>query len=256
MGEAEYKEFGKDEAKTWTCGRNDCTPPIDLSNLKSVIDNLQKKLDVAVQSLQEENKQVAKSAEYMGAKYDELLEKITHERAESTEQTEKIQVEHEDTKQYLRRNNIIIHGIPETGRDVYQEVILLAKTLDVNLQGGDIDVAHRLPTRQSGKPKPIVLKLVNRWKKEELLKAKATKKDLTSADLGYREGKIRIYMNDHLTPLNDSIAKRARDLKKDGLIHATWIRNTKVYIQEKEEERSYTIKNANHMQEIEKKTER
>ncbi len=58
---------------------------------------------------------------------------------------------------YSRHNIIVVHGIP------YTEVAMNKGNLvGVHLEGRDIDIAHRLKSRNTVLPPPFVIKIVNR----------------------------------------------------------------------------------------------
>lgn len=73
----------------------------------------------------------------------------------------------EDLPQYTRKDNLIISGVEKDwNEDVIDKVLTIAKKLEIWLGASDISVCYRLPSRNKEREKPIVVKLVNRWKKE------------------------------------------------------------------------------------------
>ena len=42
--------------------------------------------------------------------------------------------------------------------------------------------------------------------------------------------KANIFINEHLTQYNAAIARKARTMKKQGKLVATWTRNCKIYV--------------------------
>ena len=76
----------------------------------------------------------------------------------------------EEMKQYTRVNSLIISGIPDKeALEPKQVAIDIANYLGINISLANIDTAHRLPTRAKGKDRPIVVKFVNRWCKDDIM---------------------------------------------------------------------------------------
>lgn len=116
-------------------------------------------------------------------------------------------------EQYSRRNSIRIHGIKQReGEDeeaLEAAIIQVAAFLEVTLTPDDIDIAHRLPgprNDQTGgnpsqKTKSIIMKLVRRKKKLELLKNKHKLK-------GYEH---KVFFTEDLTPLRAKLFKYVKE---------------------------------------------
>ena len=70
-------------------------------------------------------------------------------------------------EQYGRRENLRIHGIPESknNQDDGEEIVLkIAKSLNVDLQSCEIQRAHRLgkkTTNNISKPRPIIVRFIS-----------------------------------------------------------------------------------------------
>ena len=89
-------------------------------------------------------------------------------------------------EQYGRRENLRIYGVPETNNnnDDGEDVVLrIAKFLQIDLQGMDIQRAHRLGKKTKNierKPRPVIARFVSFKKRNEILFAKSKLKN--SAD--------------------------------------------------------------------------
>ena len=86
-------------------------------------------------------------------------------------------------EQYGRRENIRIHGVPEStgNRDDGEMVVLeIAKKLNVNLESGDIQRAHRLGWHKKTmrKPRPIIAKFISYKKRNEICSLNQNLKNL------------------------------------------------------------------------------
>jgi len=81
-----------------------------------------------------------------------------------------------DLQVHLRKNNIEIAGIPEkveeTREDLFGYLDKIGKATGVPIRREDIDALHRVPTRRTNSPKPIIVKFVRRWVRQDLLEKK------------------------------------------------------------------------------------
>lgn len=173
-------------------------------------------------------------------KYDDLKQDVeilkkNEKGKQATKQIKEIADENkeelEELKQYTRRNNLLFDGVPEAQEeDTYSLVIEASKALGVALSGDDIDVVHRLPSRRRVGPRRIIAKLTNRWKRDLIADAMEKKGILRAREIGYEGPDCNIYVNDHLTPRNDTLAKKCRDLRKEEKIHSTRSRYCKIQV--------------------------
>lgn len=253
MNKETYHTFRKDESFKWSCNREDCLPQINISESMA---SFSKKIEESVKTMQEENKELKKLANFLSEKYDELhqqLEVLRKERKvvlDTDIATKKVVADFEDQLQYQRKNNLIFHGIPmEREENVIQKVLNIGKVLDVNITPENIDAAHRLPSTKPG-PQPVIVKFVNRWKKEDILAQRRVKKTLKTNQIGYSGPGENIYINEHLTPKNELIAKKCRELRQQGKIFATWVRDCKIYIRISQDSPSKLIKSAEMLHEL------
>lgn len=151
------------------------------------------------------------------------------------------QEEVDQINHYSRRNNIEIHGIPELPQEnIYSLLHNIGKTLDCEVQQHDIDIAHRIPSTNKSLPRPIIVKFLNRWKKNEIMVAKKNKKMLTSS-LGFSTLDQPIFINDHLTPKTKGILRRAKELRNKGF-KFVWSRDGKVFVRKDETSQVKTVK--------------
>lgn len=143
-----------------------------------------------------------------------------------------------DLEQYTCINDVIISGIPlkptsyahalkgnQREEGTYQhdssteaQVTHFLENKDIHVDRNDIEACHPLPSRNP-KAKPVVIvRFTNRKSKMELLRQG---KKLKGTD---------VYINEHLSKTNADLARRARFLKKDRKIQATWTSNCRVYV--------------------------
>ncbi len=114
--------------------------------------------------------------------------------------------------QYSRRENVRLHGVPETAGENTDDVVIgIAHDMGVDISSNDISVSHRLPKSRTMKERPIIVKLVRRNTKTALM---MNKKTLRTIDR-YRH----IYINDDLTPLR---SRMLRTLQNDDEVKRVW----------------------------------
>lgn len=76
----------------------------------------------------------------------------------------------DDIDTYTRRNNIVFHGIPTGANENPLDLAIdIGCALGLNISQCDVDIAHRLKTRNDATPPPFIIRLVNRWRKEEIM---------------------------------------------------------------------------------------
>ncbi|XP_048487442.1 uncharacterized protein LOC125490951 [Plutella xylostella] len=125
-----------------------------------------------------------------------------------------------ENQQWSRRSNIEIFGIPERKDENLLSVVQdLANRVDFPLDiNRDVDFVTRVASsdKDNKKPKPIVLRLLARYKKDDFLAKLKKLKGLKGSDIGYTGNSGLIFFNDHLTKSNKSLLymakKRAREL--------------------------------------------
>ena len=86
----------------------------------------------------------------------------------------------DDLKQYGRRENMQIHGIPESTDSVDDDgekvILKMAKDLNIELKDSDIQRAHRLGRKRinpNSRPRPIIIRFVSFKKRNEFFFAKS-----------------------------------------------------------------------------------
>ena len=153
-----------------------------------------------------------------------------------------------ELEQYSRREDLVISGIEiknrsyarvaRTGQNddnnegapieeqesVETQVINEFAKRNVMLKSEDISACHTLGRREPGKTNPIVIRFVSRKMKIDILRNSKKLKEPENETLP------KIYVNEHLTKLNASIARKARFLRKQQKIVSTWTRNCTVFI--------------------------
>lgn len=116
-------------------------------------------------------------------------------------------------EQYSRMNNIEIRGIPYSqGEDCVVVVETISKKIGCPVTPSDLDVVHRVSTKDKEK-KNLIARFCSQAKKNDFV-CKARKARLCLDDIGMSDGTHPIFINNHLTPQNKVLFSRALALKK------------------------------------------
>ena len=126
-------------------------------------------------------------------------------------------------EQYSRRENVKIYGlIEEENENTDERVIKLFNDIGVEFDVNDISVSHRIGkisrNNDDTRPRPLIVKLLRRNKKTEIMKNKKRLKDKPH----YKN----VYINDDLTQLR---AKIIAELRKDDAIKQVWTIDGKIF---------------------------
>ena len=111
--------------------------------------------------------------------------------------------------------------------------------VDVQVESRDIEACHRIGKKTSKMQKAIV-RFVNRKNCEKVLANKKKFLKLNNEKHNFHAG-TNIFVNENLTPMNETIAYNCRKLKRSGLILACYSGNGIVYINENETSRPIKV---------------
>lgn len=143
-------------------------------------------------------------------------------------------------EQWVRRSNIQLNGIPQRGGENLFAIVEKLSSLSgfkLNVDT-DIDFVTRVAVKNDiedkKRPKPIILKLQSRYKKDDFLAALRKLKDLKARDLGFLDSNSRVYINDHLSARNKYLLKQARTKSKEKGYSYCWVRNCTVMVRRTE----------------------
>ena len=148
----------------------------------------------------------------------------------------------DDLEQYTRIDDLIISGLTVRHRSysravthnndtesqnaafddetesVEEQLLGFLGRQAIAINKSDISACHVLKTKDQTKKPPIIIRLVNRKSKINILKN------------GRRLKGTNVYINEHLSRKNANISALARQLKRRQRIHSTFTRNCKVFV--------------------------
>ncbi|KAG8277996.1 hypothetical protein J6590_030537 [Homalodisca vitripennis] len=152
----------------------------------------------------------------------------------------------ENLQQYNNRNrNVQIEGIPEANGESMEKIVeklseITGEPINFNL---DVQAVHRIPTKRPNVPKPIVLQLTNRQKRDSLLrksKIASKTKEIKSTDFVPGVPRTNVYVNEHLTPYFRNLFYYSKKLRESGF-KFVWISEGKIFVKKTEDDRKIRI---------------
>lgn len=166
-------------------------------------------------------------------------QKLEEENQELKIKVRSLESSMDELEQYTRNKNVQIDGIPpkqdENLRDMMMEI---GRKIEVEIKSEDIDAIHRIPTRSSKAPEPIVVQFLTRQMRDSVV-LKAKNKKVYTKDLNIAGESKPIYVNEHLTRKKKHILFEARRIKFEKNYKFLWTKSGKIFI--RKEERSPVI---------------
>lgn len=114
----------------------------------------------------------------------------------------------DDLNNRMRRNNLIVKGLPEVEREGYkesEEIVREFFSTHLQLEVGDIERAHRIGQRRSGAQRPIIVKFLNFKAKSEVLLNASKLKNLEWP---------KVWLEEDFSPKIQLARKKLRDFVK------------------------------------------
>ena len=120
--------------------------------------------------------------------------------------------------------NVKIIGLPEKSSETAAETsalcVKLFQEMGAEVFLSDIDIAHRVPSRQqNGAPKPVICKFVRRLAKASVMETRQSASQVNPSNIGLSADSVldRIRFFDHLTPKNNTCCLKRRDLRTEPI---------------------------------------
>ena len=206
-------------------------------------------------------KDIESSQRFISEKYDNVLEmiqttnkelKATQNRLkESEEKVYNIEADVynnmasvDEMQQYQRRDCLEITGIPVVLLDdPYSLVGEVCNVLNVDLDEGDISIAHRLVRTTKSTKDRIIVKFVKRSKRDEIYKQRRklngkTTRCLSTVNAEIEEGTIsaatKIYINESLTAYRRRLFGKINAFKNANNYKFIWTTNGTIHLRQAE----------------------
>lgn len=155
------------------------------------------------------------------------------------------------------RNELEIIGIPEPeNENLLHTVLLLSKKIGVDVSEQDVDGVYRAGPKKSPKgnaaeppsfigkknlPRPVVVRLVRRAKRDEVIKSAKTRKNLTSE--GISDGPTRdVFVNERLTKENRLLFRQTKLRASEHNFRYVWVREGSILVRKAEKAAAILIR--------------
>lgn len=126
--------------------------------------------------------EMSKQTEDIIFRMDEKLAPLTREIGELKQENQELKKKISTMERLRRKNNIIIHGFEESEESTADLMKLIVKKisndLKIALEIRDINEIHRIGKNNNNRARPILISLVNAWKKGEILRNKKKIKNI------------------------------------------------------------------------------
>ena len=165
----------------------------------------------------------------------------------------KLQSELNTMQQRDRQQNLEISGIPEkSNEDLVTYVVSISQYVGILITSADVVHATRIQPRirNPGRPKLVVVKLVSKQLRDSILSGVRAKKGVNTENIGLLGEVKKIFLNEHLTPLNKMLYKNVRDSTKAKNYTYTWIRDGKIFVRKDDTSPKILIKDSADLQKI------
>lgn len=189
---------------------------------------LSEKMEENIKAVKDQNSSMQQCMKII----DELLE----ENRKLTKKVAELELKVEDMEQYSRVNCVEIHGVPqEPHEDVVGVVKAVGKSLDMDISDLMIDACHRLGKRSgpSSSPPGIIVKFVRRLDKEELLRKRRVKRNLSTRHMNLNVD-LPVYINEALSPARRRLFAETRRIKREKHYKFLWVRGGKIFLRKEE----------------------
>lgn len=192
---------------------------IDKSN--TLMEDIKKQL----KKTQEENLQLLKENSELRLSVDGLEGRLRH------------------LEQHARRQNIEIDGIPETsGENIDKIVQDVAAAIGVEFRGDTVVAAHRVPSFNKNRIKPIIVRFTNYDERDRWISGFRTVRPLPASSVNASfKSSSKVYINEHLTPENKSLLSKVKDVAKNKNYKYVWCRNGKMFVRKDSNDRCIKI---------------
>ena len=206
------------------------------------------------------DKETQKSLEYLSNEYDDQkrfntstnqqISRLSTRLTELATKVDSLSIAIDEAQQYSYAYNIKLMGVPElkskeSAIEISQLCEKIFKAMGVNASLQDIDIAHRVATRNpnSNQAKPIICKFLRRLTRQEVMMKKREIRNIDPVSVGLPlETSLKnaaIY--DHLTPRLQQLFVHAKKVKEDKGFRFCWTKNSVIYLRKSEDSQPIKI---------------
>ncbi|XP_028417636.1 uncharacterized protein LOC114542084 [Dendronephthya gigantea] len=196
-----------------------------------------------------------RSIQFLSDKYDDFLlsnatikkelDRLTHRLNEIANNAQRIEKALDDIEAYSYQYNLKVIGVPEiiggeSALDTANLCLKLFTKMGASTSINDIDIAYRVPIRNSNvnKPKPIVCKFTRRLAKDALMQVRNEARKIKPSQLGFNPeldeqcDVIRVF--EHLTRKAQSLLFEAKKFQSAHNYSYCWAKSNSVYLRQRD----------------------
>lgn len=247
FSESAFRKLTSSKKKAWSCVACVSNPPKTRSTvdpatntdslaeikhqymeLKNLISARFDDLNSSIQELRSQIHELQTS----NCNLKKINDDLSKENVEIKKELKSLKCDVIDLKQYSRRCNFEITNLPEPdgNEDMTQVLSKIGELVSVNLVD-NVAVAHRVPSYNRDRPKPIVVQLKTKETRDILL-GKLRAKKLSASNINSRFTDIPVFFNEHLAPELKSLFYQARKFKVERNFKYCWVKNGKIFLRE------------------------
>lgn len=231
---------------------------VEMRSLTQELQGLQDKLKTTTSSL---NRCHERLDEMVNAQkiLDDRLKHLEHRDQEFvllTEKVRQLECSLNTQAQSQLRNEVEIIGIPETHNESLQHIVLIAaRKIGVELSEQDVDWVHRAGSRRAVSTdnsfsRPVVVRLLRRGKRDQIIKASRSRRIITSKDLDVDGPVTKIFYNERLTRENRQLFREAREASVRLGYKFCWCHLGTIYMRRREGTTALPIRSKEDLQKI------
>lgn len=196
-------------------------------NFNKSYELLSEKIDVNIKQVKDQNETLGRCLE--------TIDKLASENKLLNKKVLELEKRVEDMEQYSRANAVEIHGVPiQTNENVVSVVKEVGKALDMEVTDDMLDACHRLGNKGQGdNPPGIIVKFVRRLDKEEFLKKRRVKRNLSTRHMNMAMDRA-VYVNEALTPERRRLLAAARQVRREKNFRHLWVRGGKIFMRKED----------------------
>lgn len=154
------------------------------------------------------------------------LEKIVHMDHLSVVNSEKT---NEKRERINYNKNLVLDGVPKvTGENIFQVFYQISDFLQVSVGDRDIDSLFRIKNEKN--TPSIIVCFHSQHLRDKVFKKYLDKKEVKLSSVGFNNNNNRVFINEHLTPKNADLYRKARNAKSSGFLSRSYTRNGNVFV--------------------------
>lgn len=128
---------------------------------------------------------------------------------------------------YMRRSNLEFHGIPFRNHENTDDIVKhIGSLLGVVIHGSDLSICHRLPSKKSDRPPPIIARFSTRKVRNSLY---AKRKDISKISDLQIPGMKYLFINENLTAQRRELLNQTKTLLRKKNFKFIWTNNGNIY---------------------------